>query len=358
MLHKNPEGRRKEVIGFLKKNPTATYRKLKEAGYTHIERLFKNGLKEAYGQAGLKPPRTFEKKTRKERRAIIIDYIQKHPAAGGQDIQKDTKINIKNAFDNTEEAFKVAKIFYPRKEFVSLIKRTKEDKQKQIIELVKNKPETTIQEILQKLRISPYKIFDNFDEIYRLAGINNVFRGKKRAIKKRKVIIDFVKNNPLATQREINKACKTRIQGLFKKGIFGAYKEAKIKFPFERLKLHGSAKKEVKQRAKDFEIEIAKRLSGHGNVNRLVKTKSGIADIILERNNKKAIIEIKDYLNKEISKHEIKQLERYLEDCKCDLGFIICHNKPKKDNFLIGKNELIILDDSELIKIPEIMDSR
>ena len=178
---------------------------------------------------------------------------------------------------------------------------------------------------------------------------------KKIGLKKKKVIVAYIKNNPLATQREINKACKTRIQGLFEHGIFGAYKEAQIEFPFERLKFHGTAIKEVKQRAKDFEEEIAQKLSCYGKVNRLVKTKRGVADIILERNNKKIIIEVKDYLNKEVSKHEIKQLKKYLEDCKCNLGFLICHTKPKKDKFLTDENKIFILESEELNKIPELI---
>lgn len=50
------------------------------------------------------------------------------------------------------------------------------------------------------------------------------------------------------------------------------------------------------------------------------------------------------------------QLNKYLEDCGCNLGFLICHNKPKKDKFLIGKNEIFILDKEELNKIPNLID--
>ncbi len=113
----------------------------------------------------------------------------------------------------------------------------------------------------------------------------------------------------------------------------------------------------IKQRAKEFEQDIARKLSCYGGISRLVKTKRGVADIILERNNKKVVIEVKDYLNKEVSKHEIKQLNRYLEDCGCNLGFLICHAKPLKDKFLIGQNRLFILEDGELFKIPVLADT-
>lgn len=87
-----------------------------------------------------------------------------------------------------------------------------------------------------------------------------------------------------------------------------------------------------------------------------MKTKRGFADVVLERKGKKVIIEIKDYKAKDISVSQIKQLNKYLEDCSCDLGILICHNKPKKDKFLIDKNKILVLEDSELNKIPRIVD--
>jgi hypothetical protein len=357
MIKINKEEKKKEIIVFLKKNPKATYRILKGAGFKHIERLFKKGLGEAFEEAGLETPRTFERKNREQRRAILIAYIRKHPKAGGQDIQKDTKINIKNAFNNIKEAFEAAGVPYPRDKFLNLRNRSKEERKRAIIEFLEKNPNSTLQEIMKKLNISLYKLFKGFSEIYELAGIKKIERTKKRGIRKRIRIIEFIKKNPVATQREINKNCKTRIQSLFKEGIFGAYKEAGIDFPYERLKLHGAAINEVKHRASNFEEEIARKLSCYGNVQRLVKTKTGKADIILEREGKKIIIEVKDYLNKEITLHEIKQLNRYLEDFNSNIGFLICHTKPKKDSFIIGKNRLIILNELELQKIPKIINS-
>ena len=56
-----------------------------------------------------------------------------------------------------------------------------------------------------------------------------------------------------------------------------------------------------------IEGEIAEILSGYGRVNRLVKTERGFADIIFERKDKKVIIEVKDYKNKEISLPQVMQ---------------------------------------------------
>ena len=208
---------------------------------------------------------------------------------------------------------------------------------------------------MKKVRTNPYRFFKNVKELYEKAGVKKVSGNDKRKIKKRQEVILFLKSNPLATQREINTSCKTHVRDLFTNGIFGAYKEAGIKFPYERLKEYGASQKPIKQRAADFEGKIAAKLSGYGKVNRLVKTKRGFADIIFERGDKKAVIEVKDYEAKEISISEVKQLNKYLEDCNCNVGFLVCFKKPKKDNFLMGENRIFILEETELNKVPELM---
>ena len=55
-----------------------------------------------------------------------------------------------------------------------------------------------------------------------------------------------------------------------------------------------------------------------------------------------------------ISISQIEQLNKYLEDINSDIGILICHKKPKKDKFLIGKNRIFVLEKQELNKIPEI----
>ena len=347
---------KEKIREFIRKNHTSTYKEIRKNLHLKVERIYSGGMDEAFKDAGINPPRTFKRKSKEERRKIIIDYIKKHPKAGGHTIKKDTKINFQAIFKDTKEAFEAAGIPYLREERNILRKRTREDKQKEIIKLVKNKPEITLQDISQELKINPYKIFKNFKEIYNQAGIENISKGRKRAIKKRKLIIGFIKKNHFATQREINKQCKTKVQELFNAGIFEAYKEAGIQFPFERLNFHGSAIKSIKQKADDFEKEIAQKLSGYGRVNRLIKTKRGIADIIFERKGKKVVFEIKDYNVHEISISQIRQLNKYLEDIGCNLGILVCHKKPKKDSFLIGNNQIIILEDYELFKIPDIVD--
>lgn len=344
--------KREIIIKFIKQNSKATYQDIRKATGLHPERLF-SSLKDAFIEAKVNPPRSFECKTKEERRKRLINYIKKNPLAGGQTISKETKINIRAVFSNIQELFNVAGVKYPRR----IDNRTKEEKKKEIIDIIKKDPLVTIPEIISKVKTQPYKIFNNFSEAYKQAGVKEISGFDKRTIKKQREVIKFIQQNPLSTQREINKFCKTHVQELFDKGIFEAYEKAGIKFPYERLRLYGIGLKEIRNRAKTFEDQISVKLSGYGNVNRLVKTKRGFADVIFERNGKKAVIEIKDYQNKEISISQINQLNRYLEDCQCNLGFLICKFKPKKDKFLIGKSKIYVLEESELEKIPKLIGS-
>jgi predicted HTH transcriptional regulator len=307
---------KKILLEFIRKNPNATYKEIRKKTKIHPERIFKT-IKVAFEEAGVIYPRNVKKKTKEEKRKIVIEYIQKNPQAGGHTIKKDTKINFQSVFKNTKEVFDAAGIEYPRKINTLLKKRTQEQREKLIVDLVKENPLISISEIAKKTKIQPYHLFKNVREIYKKAGIKEINNHDKRTIKKQKQIIRYIKNNPLATQREINKNCKTHVQQIFHKGLVEAYEYAGIKFPFERLKLYGVGIKEIRERANNFEREIAIKLSGYGKVNRLVKTKRGFADIIFERGDKKMIIEVKDYINKEISRSQIKQLNIYLEDCGC-----------------------------------------
>ena len=338
------------------KNPKATFKDIKKNLHTKVDNVYSGGMEEAYRDARIKSPRTFKRMNPDERRQIIIDYIKKNPTAGGQTIAKDTKINFLTVFKNTKEAFRAANVFYPRENFIELIKRSANERRQKIIKLVKENPLMSFGEIGKLTNTHPHSLFKNTKEIYNLAELPFFDKGYKRRINKQNLVIGYLKNNNLATQREINRACKTKVQELFKRGIFEAYEKADILFPYERLKLHGTAIKDIKDDAVKFEEDIARKLSGYGNVNRLVKTKRGIADIILERKGKKVAIEVKNYKSHEISISQIKQLNRYIEDINTSLGFLVCIKKPKRDTFLIGENKIFIVLESELSKIPEYMD--
>lgn len=351
MVYKDLDSMKTEMRAFLKENPKSTYRDIREKLSIKIERLYKGGMEEAFKGAGIIPPRTFKRRSKDEKRKIIIDYIKRNPIVGGHTIRRETKIDFLTLFRSTKAAFDAAGIEYPR----GIDKRKRQEKVRIIIDLIRKDPLITVNSIMNKTNANPYNLFKNLDEAYKQAGVKRISGPTKRTIKRKQRIIEFIKNNPLATQREINKACRTHIQETFEDGIFEAYKLAGIKFPYERLKLYGTTKKEIKRTAKAFEDKIAVKLSGYGKVNRLVKTESGFADIVFERKGKKTVIEIKDYKSKDVSISDVKQLNRYLEEFEFNLGILICHQKPKKDKFLIGSNKIFIIEESELNKIPQLV---
>ena len=350
------EKRREIIRNFLRKHPTTTVREITQKLRIKVNKTYEGGMEEAFLDAEIPKPRTIKFKTKEEKRKILVDYVRKNPKAGGHIIIKNTKINIFSVFNNTKEMFEAAGIPYHREELRLLMLRERGQKKKEIINIIRNNPYIGIEEVGRIVKTHPYSIFKDVKEMYRLAGVNYLGKSIKIKIKKQKAVIDYIKKNPFATQREINNACKTHVQLTFDKGIFEAYEKAGVSFPFERLKLHGTTIKKIKDEAKLFEEEIAKKLSGYGAVNRLVRTKRGFADIILERKGKKVAIELKNYKIHEISISQINQLNKYLEDIHSNLGFLICLKKPKRDMFLMGENKIFILLESELSKIPIIMD--
>ena len=174
------EENREKIIQFIKRNPKATHKLIKEKTKLHPERIFKKGLKEAFDEAGIKPPRTFEIKTKEEKRRIIIDYIRKNPKVGGHTIRKDTKINFTFLFKDAREAFLVAEVEYPLERKTD--KRNRKEKRKMIIEAVKANPLITIAEMVSSIKTQPYKLFKNIDEIYRKAGVKSIGRAEKRRL--------------------------------------------------------------------------------------------------------------------------------------------------------------------------------
>ncbi|MEK6858396.1 MAG: hypothetical protein AABX53_00600 [Nanoarchaeota archaeon] len=355
VFYSNLEKRKYDVRNYIRQHPTATHRELRRNLNLKIEKVYAGGMKEAFSDAEIDSPRNFERLTSEKKRKIVIDYIRKNPAAGGHTIRKETKINFLTVFENTEKAFEAAGIPYTRKN--NVLFRGKDSERRQLLFTVLNaNPHISIDELMRLCKVNVYHHFKNANQLYAEAGLKYEGKGVKRRLAKKRAVIDYIKRNNLATQRDINGNCNTHVQLLFDNGIFDAYREAGISFPFERLNFHGTVLKNIKDEARLLEEEVARRLSSYGAVHRLVKTKRGFADIILERNNKKVAIEVKNYKSHEISISQVKQLNKYLEDIHVTLGFLICLKKPSKDTFLIGDNRIYVLEESELNKIPKIID--
>ena len=306
MLYKNVKDKEKQLIFYLKNNPTATYQQIKE----------------------------------------VVQYIKTNPGCTIKEIQESTRVSIPKVFGNITEAYKKAEMIYPRfpkikNKFVKM----------SIINFVKTNPLATSVEINQKFGISMHKYFKNMKELSREAEIKHLSGHKKQLMKKQNKVIGYIKENPNSTQSEINKACNTHVQEIFTNGIKTAYEKAEIVYPKDRRKKYGAANKHIKNRALAFEDEITTMFKNLGKIKKHFRTGGGIADAIATINNKKYIIEIKDYQSKPVSYSEIKQLNKYISNTpNCNDGFLVCRTKSKKDKFYIGKNKISVITKKDLLE--------
>ena len=219
-----------------------------------------------------------------------------------------------------------------------------------IIETIKRNPLITQVELDKTFHTNIAKLFGNFKKLCEIAGVKYL-RYKKRRLKKQLEIIKYIKDNPNATQWEINKNCKTHVQEIFDGGIKEAYKLAGIEYPKSRRKIYGAVKEEIRKRSFEFEEEIFGILEKLGTVRKHIKTMHGVIDAVLTIGKSSFVVEIKDYQSKTISKSEIKQVEKYLNDLNYSKGLIICSTKNfHKNKIIIGQHKIWIVSKGELSK--------
>jgi len=276
-------------------------------------------------------------------RELIIKYIKNNSNASLNEIRNNLKTNPLNYFRSIKEIYKEAGVDYPRD-----TKKLREKKRHLIINLIRKNPQITGDEIMVELKTKPYRLFKSIKEMYKLAGVDYIDPGRRISLKKKEEVIELIKKNPTITQWEINKLSKTHIQEIFKGGIRKAYELAGIKYPKGRLLLYGAANKKIRKRAKEFEDSIYAVLNKLGRVCRQVKSKSGIADFIVEIKGSKIVVEVKNYTAKPITKSEVKQLYNYMCDNKIKDGWLVCLIKPKKDKFYINNKTIKILTRDQL----------
>lgn len=336
------EEKRQLILDYLKNHKNATSREIKLNTKLKLYRYFSGGIKEAYKIANLDLPKHLRKRTKYESQKLVIACIKNNPkTANTINIKRDLNISIPKSFGRLKYAYQAANVNYPFKE-IEHYKYDKIKKRQDIINFVNGNPNSRYMELQEKFGVKLATIFKNMQEIYDLAGIKRIQGNEKIRARKRLEVINYIKQNPEATQWQINKFCKTHVRDLFENGIIGAFEQANIIYPFERRINYGCMQKEIKHRASKFEDEIFQKLLKVGKVKKHVKTKSGYADALVETKNKKFVVEIKDYRVKNVGGGAIKQLSRYLDDLNLKKGFIIC-NKSVKDKIYIGNKEIQIL---------------
>lgn len=340
----NLEERKAIVREYLRENPQATYKQIRKDTKIRLEREYKRGIgcmKEAYLDAGVPFSKFLRRRSRKQIIQEVIEFVKKNPNATVIEIQKQTNASVPKIFGSIKNVYEIAGLKYPR------VIEPKAEKKRKILDYIKANHLATLNEISEKFNISFFKLFKNVKEMYEEAGLKPLTNIEKRRLRKQQSVINYIKSNPMAAQWEINKACKTHVQEIFKNGISYAYKLAEIPYPKERRIRYGFTDKKIKKRAYEFEKLIFKKISEYYLVKRQVKTKSGYIDLVIEIKGKKIPIEIKDYRVKNIGKNEIRQLVKYIEDLNSDTGIIIC-NKKIKDKVYIENKKILILTKDEI----------
>lgn len=365
-FYKNLEEKGQIVREFLKLHPKSTTREIKKKTSIKIERVYENGIKEAYKDAGLELPAHLKRRSAMENKQLVIDFIRKNPKTTISQIQKELRVNVFRLFGSIINAFNVAGVQYPErilnfgstkkpKITVKKIKITnrrelKEIKKKHIMEALKNNPLLTQVELDTFFHTNISNLFGSFKNLCKEANVAYL-RHQKRKLKKQHEVIEFIKNNPFATQWEINKYCKTHVQDIFEGGIREAFVKAGIEYSEMRRKIHGVATKDIKLRSSEFEKQIINILKSLGTVKTHVKTQHGIADAVLFTSNMTFVIEIKNYETKPITCSEIRQLDKYLTDLNCRHGLLICKRKNKgKNKFQMGSRKIMVITKEDILQ--------
>ncbi|MDP1695921.1 MAG: hypothetical protein Q8L29_03340, partial [archaeon] len=207
VFYKDLDKRKETVRNYIREHPYTTFREIKKVLHIKINKVYSGGMEEAYKDSGVNLPRTFKRMTGEEKRKIIIDYIKSHPMVGGHTLKRDIKINYQTIFPNIKDAFDAAGILYPQRTAKRLRQKTSDE----IIKLIRENPHITLVELMKKSHTNLYLSFKSLREAYQRANIVYMGKGAKRKLNKQEQVINFIKKNSFATQREINCACRTHV---------------------------------------------------------------------------------------------------------------------------------------------------
>ncbi|MCX6774996.1 MAG: restriction endonuclease [DPANN group archaeon] len=278
-----------------------------------------------------------------QQKETVIRFVRQKQTPTVSDITSITKINVARVFGSIRKAYAAAGVPYGKK--------PKDVKHQEIINHIKKNNLATINEINKAVNCSFYKYFISLKSACKIAGVRYYDRHTKRTERKRQEVLIYIRKRPEATQREVNSACKTKVQETFTSGIREAYEKAGVSYDITRRNIHGAALSQIKESAVTLEKNIAGILRenfGENSVFEQVKINDCRIDIVLELNDKKFVIEVKDYKHKPISWSEIKQIKRYLKALNAKTGVIVTTRKLNKTDEI---NNIRIFETSETDKL-------
>ena len=207
------------------------------------------------------------------------------------------------------------------------------DKRKILSDFIRNNPHSTYVQIRKSTKIKVERVFGNMKQAYQYAGVSLPVNLTKRSLDYQKsVVLDYIRKNPSATITQIQNKTRTNIPRVFRT-IERAFKEAGILYHPKDV-TSGVCSSYVVERCHAYEQKILAELSKTGIVRKHVRTINGIADGVLDVNGHQFVVEIKDFeARNNITKSQIMQLIRYMQALQICDGLLIC---PKQS--LPGKN--------------------
>ena len=228
-----------------------------------------------------------------------------------------------------------------------------DEKRKIVRNYIQTNSDCTYLDIRRDTRIKVERIYKNMKAAYEDAGVvfsKNLTR--RNLMEQKRDVIIFIQSNPNCSVTDIQKKTRVNVGRAFG-GVINAYKAAGIRYT-EKQVTSGVMNPIVIKRCNDFERDIIKNLRDLGEVIPKVRTPAGIVDCIFIYQNKKYVVEIKDFRGKNnITMHELKQLIKYMKSLSHKNGIIVCPKDkfPKRNpcrNVYIDDMEITFLSEEDL----------
>lgn len=223
---------------------------------------------------------------------------------------------------------------------------TLEEKKRMIRDFINENPVCTYLDIKTATKLKVERIYANMAEAYADANVPLPAHLKKRSrVQQRREVISYIRKNPLCTVTDIINDVGVNIIRIFG-SIQKAYFCAGIRYPIRDFS-SGVVNPDIFRRAFFFELEVVEILKAYGVVKRRVKNAAGIADAVLQIGDVEIVVEIKDYRGQNnITMFELKQLARYMRALGVKNGLLVCPESsfPRRKN---GRN--VYIDDLNLV---------
>ncbi len=371
---RSKEACREEVVNYINDNSSATVSEIERNLKVNVHRLF-GGIKQAFDAAGVEYPE-------EKRLEVCIKNLPEHPFRESQRFTNNVPKNFRRVAANFNRLFSsvstsglaepsvpkdkmschhkvkierqmslapicvssrrksIRHMEKPTPVIINSRKDISEHKKKLIIETLKSNPLYSRGDLEEMFHVN-MSSFGGFENLCKIAGVEFLIFQKRR-LKKQRRVIDYIKRHPNATQWEINRECKTKVQNLFDDGIREAFVKSGVKYPERRRILYGASRLSIRKRAVAFQDRVVDFLKCFGDVDTQVRTRNGIADAVLHYRNDILPVEVKYYKSKPICKTELKQLLKYMEDLNCERGVIISNRSGKRE-FEFGKNKIAVI---------------